>query len=139
MPSGARLNLRDSQRIRSFLDGLDPRISGSVADQACETIARLTEQRAKEVEIVRGRGNSPPLARQLSFRTGRLSRSISTDLSQRPKNYIVGTSVVYSSQHELGLAPYPKRAFLQPAADFIVETKGYAAFKKAFDRLRASS
>lgn len=141
--NGARFNVRDHRRIRSFLDDLDPGIRGAVVDQALETIARLTEQRAREVEIVRGRGRdiqkAPPLPKRLSFRSGRLSGSISTDTSLRPRQFVVGTSVAYAPVHELGLGPYPKRPFLQPAAEHVVETQGRAVFRKALERARATA
>lgn len=138
MPPGVRLNLRDFGRISAFLDALDPSSRESVADEALESIARLTEQRAKEVEIVRGRGlDSPPLPTRLSFRSGRLSASISSDLSQRPRNYIVGSTVRYAPVHELGLGPYPKRAFLEPAADFVIANHAESVFRKAIARARA--
>ena len=141
--NGARVNLRDSKRIRAFLDDLDPSTRGSVCDQALESIARLTEQRAKEVEIVRGRGRntetSPPLPRQLSFRSGRLSGSISTDTSQRPKQFVVGSTVAYAPVHELGLGHFPKRPFLEPAATHVIETQAEQVFRKALERARASS
>ena len=133
--NGARINVRDSKRIRAFLDDLDPATRGSVSDQALESIARLTEQRAKEVEIVRGRGRntetSPPLPKQLSFRSGRLSGSISTDTSQRPKQFVVGSTVAYAPVHELGLGNFPKRPFL--------ETQAEQVFRKALERARSSA
>lgn len=136
--NGARINLRDSARIRNFLDRLDPTTRLSVADEALESIARLTEARAKEVEIVRGRGrDSPPLAKQLSFRSGRLSGSISTDTSGRPGLFVVGSTVKYAPVHELGLGPYPKRPFLEPAADHVISTQAEKIFRKALERARA--
>jgi len=164
--NGARINLRDSKRIRAFLDDLDPATRGSVSDQALESIARLTEQRAKEVEIVRGRGRntetSPPLPKQLSFRSGRLSGSISTDTSQRPKQFVVGSTVVYAPVHELGLsvsvpahnrtnadgkryrvkahkAKFPKRPFLEPAATHVISTQAEKVFRKALQRARGKA
>ena len=137
-----RLNLRDSAKIKAFLDRLDPQHRESVSSDALESIARLTEQRAKEVEIVRGRGRdiiaAPPLAKQLTFRSGRLSGSISTDATQLPDQVVVGTPVKYGVVHELGLSPQPKRAFLEPAADHVMETQARSVFGKAFARARAS-
>jgi phage gpG-like protein len=136
-----RLNLRDSAAIRGFLERLDPRHRESVSSEALESIARLTEQRAKEVEIVRGRGRdpeiAPPLAKRLTFRSGRLSGSISTDATQLPRQVVVGTPVAYGPVHELGLGPFPKRAFLEPAADHVMETNARAVFEKALARARA--
>jgi len=136
MTTGVRVNVLDSRKIRTFLDDLDPKVRGAVVDQALESIARLVEQRAKEVEIIRGRGRvSPPLRRKLSFRSGRLSGSISTDLSGRPNQFVVGSNVKYAPVHELGLAPYPKRPFLRPAADFVMETKAASVFRRALLRV----
>lgn len=141
--NGARFNIRDSKRIAHFLDAIDPAARGFVVAQSLDAIATATEQRAKEVEIVRGRGRdtetAPPLPKRLSFRSGRLSGSISTDRSGAPRQYVVGSTVAYAPVHELGLGPYPKRPFLEPAADHVIETKGLAIFRKALLRARASA
>tara|TARA_R110000751_G_scaffold5290_1_gene24336 strand:+ start:276 stop:698 length:423 start_codon:yes stop_codon:yes gene_type:complete len=139
MSSGLRINVRETREIREFLKNLSPDVANGVCDQSLESIAVLTEQRAKEVEIVRGRGRSAkPLPKRLSFRSGRLSGSISTDRSSAPKQYVVGSTVAYAPVHELGLRPYPKRPFLEPAAKFVIDTKAAAIFRKALERLRAS-
>jgi hypothetical protein len=138
MPPGVRLNLRDFGRISEFLSALEPGTRASVTDEALETVARLTEQRAKEIEIVRGRGlRSPPLPKRLSFRSGRLSGSISTDVSQAPRLYVVGSTVAYAPVHELGLGPYPRRAFLEPAAQHVIDTQADGIFRKALERARS--
>lgn len=140
MPSGARFNVHDSKRIQEFIRRMKPFEKASVWREVGETLVRLVEQRAKEVEIVRGRGlTSKPLPDRLSFRSGRLTRSISTDTSQRPARYIAGTSVRYSPQHEQGIAPWPKRAFLEPAAQYVMKARADKIFKKAFERARAEA
>lgn len=137
-PNGVRLNLRDSVRIRNFVRALDPGSPESIVSEALESIARLTEDRTKSVEIVRGRGlTSPPLPSRVSFRSGRLTDSISTDLSQLPRLAVVGSTVKYAPVHELGLGPYPKRSFLGRAAEHVIEHQAQSVFRKAIQRARA--
>lgn len=138
MIRGTRVAIREGERAIRFLATLDPTIRRSVWDEVGESIARLTEQRAKEVEIVRGRGlKAKPLPTRLTFRSGRLSQSIGTDTTQRPRVFTVGTDVEYSPQHELGIPPYPKRAFLQPAAEHVISTQAESVFRKALARARS--
>ena len=102
MATGVRLNIAESKKIRAFLDGLDPRERKSVSDLALERIAVATEADAKTKRIIRGRGKAKPVNRRLTWRTGRLGRSISTDRSGAPRRYVVGSTVKYAPVHEQG-------------------------------------
>lgn len=138
--SGVRINLAESRAIARFLKGLTPGERNAVADEVLEKVARATETRAKTVEIVRGRGNAPPLPDRLSWRTGHLTRSISTDSAPSLRTWIVGSTVNYAPVHELGLqvgnARFPKRAFLQPAAEWVIAERAPGFFEKALRDLR---
>lgn len=142
MEPGVRFNIQDARAIRRALEGLNPRVRNSAVGLALVRIGRRTEALAKEKYIVRGRGlKSKPLRNRVTFRTGRLTRSISTDESASPRRVVVGSRVVYAPVHELGLtvnrpigpsrsnkkrgrlkgsAVYPKRPFLEPAALFVI-------------------
>lgn len=138
MPTGARLNLVDKGRIAQLLERLDPTERDSISAKVIGQSARLIEAEAKENQIVRGRGlTAPPLKKKLSYRTGHLSRSISTDLSGLPRQAIVGTAVRYSVVHELGISPYPRRPFLEPAAEIVVGRDVSKLFRRALERLRS--
>lgn len=136
MPTGARINVADSKRLRAFLRRLDPDQRDSVSAEVLEGLTRVAEADAKENQIVRGRGKqAPPLPDKLTYRSGELSRSISTDFSRLPKVAVLGTRLRYGAVHELGIPPYPKRAFLEPAVRTAIRQKGEALFRRAFDRL----
>jgi phage gpG-like protein len=139
MPSGVRFNLADSERIRTFLERMVPADAQSVTNEALENIARAAEERAKTVEIVRGRGlKSEPLDTQLTYRSGHLTRSISTDSDPSAGVWIVGTPIVYGPVHELGLRvgnrSYPRRPFLEPAALWAIANKAEQFFRNALER-----
>jgi hypothetical protein len=143
MPTGVRLNLADSRRIADFLRRMTPGERDAVADEVLEKVARAAEERAKTVEIVRGRGNAPPLPDRLSWRTGHLTRSISTDSIPSARTWIVGSTVNYAPVHELGLrvgsANYPVRAFLTPAAEWAIAERAEGFFLTALDRARGGA
>ncbi len=153
---GITLNLTDQKRITKFLKGLDPKARGLVVDKGIRSIGRATESLAKTKFIVRGRGKkAPALPDKLTWRTGRLSRSISTDESRAPKQVIVGSSVVYSAIHELGgtfnrtapthkdgkrgkfhKASYPARPFLEPAALEVLSKQAAGIFRALLVKLQ---
>jgi hypothetical protein len=142
--SGVRINLSDSARIRSFLEKMVPGQRESVTNEVLEKVARACEERAKTVEIVRGRGlDSEPLDDQLTYRSGHLARSISTDSDPANGVWIVGTPINYGPVHELGLRvggrTYPRRPFLQPAAEWAIENRAPEFFQRALERARGSS
>lgn len=141
--SGVRLNLAESRAIARFLRGLSASERDSVAARVLEQVARATETRAKTVEIVRGRGNAPPLPDRLSWRTGHLTRSISTDSAPSLRTWIVGSTVNYAPVHELGLqvgaARFPKRPFLTPAAEWVIAERAPDFFQRELERLRGSA
>lgn len=144
MATGVRYNVGVSRQVARFLRSLEPQTRDSVVREAMERVARAAEERAKTVEIVRGRGNAPPLPDRLSWRTGHLTRSISTDLSLAPRAWIVGTAVKYGPVHELGLlvqrpggtVKYPERPFLSPAAEWVIEARAGEFFRRALERAR---
>lgn len=145
MPTGVRVNLAESRAIAQFLRRMAPAERDSVAAEVLEKVARAAEERAKTVEIVRGRGDAPPLPDKLSWRTGHLTRSISTDSIPSQRVWIVGSTVNYAPIHELGLpvrvpgggtARYPKRAFLTPAAEYVIDQRAPAFFRQALERAR---
>ncbi|MGL5098246.1 MAG: phage virion morphogenesis protein, partial [Planctomycetia bacterium] len=84
-----------------------------------------------------------PLPDRLSWRTGHLTRSISTDSAPNLKTWIVGSTVNYAPVHELGLrvgnARYPARPFLTPAAEWVIENRAPDFFERALRDLRARS
>jgi hypothetical protein len=133
--------LRDSKHIAAFLEQLDPRERGTVIDEAMRDLSKLIKANARTVQIITGRGEdpvvAPPLSDRLTYRTGHLTRSIDTDFSDAPRRYVIGTPLGYGVVHELGLAPFPKRAFLQPAGETIIETEAEPAFRRAITRARA--
>lgn len=140
MPSGVRVNLAPTRQALEYLRRLAPDVRESAVDEVLESVALATEERAKTVEIVRGRGTAPPLPDRLSWRTGHLTRSIGTEVVPSQRVAIVGSTVNYAPVHELGLqvgnAHYPRRPFLQPAADWVMENRVAAFFKRALDRVR---
>lgn len=141
--SGVRVNLAESRRIAEFLRRMTPGERDAVVDQVLEEIALAAEERAKTVEIVRGRGDAPPLPDRLTWRTGHLTRSIGTDSIPSQRVWIVGSTVNYAPVHELGLtvgnAHYPQRPFLQPAADWVLENRAPGFFERALTEARARS
>lgn len=146
MATGVRINVAESREIARFLRRLDPTTRDSVAAEVLEKVARAAEERAKTVEIVRGRGDAPPLPDKLSWRTGHLTRSISTDSIPSQRVWIVGSTVNYAPIHELGLpvrtasggtARYPQRPFLTPAAEFVIDQRAPDFFRQALERARA--
>lgn len=143
MPSGVRVNLGETRAAQEFLRRLAPDVRDSVVDEVLESVALATEERAKTVEIVRGRGDAPPLPDRLTWRTGHLTRSIGTDLNRSQRVAIVGSTVNYAPVHELGLqvghAHYPRRPFLQPAADWVIDNRAPDFFRRALDRARAQA
>lgn len=146
MPTGVRLNLADSRRIAEFLQRLEPGQRQSVADRVLEKVARAAEERAKTVEIVRGRGDAPPLPDRLSWRTGHLTRSISTDSIPAQGVWIVGSTVNYAPVHELGLSVqtrggtirYPERPFLTPAAEWVIDQRAPDFFAQELERAQGA-
>lgn len=140
MASGVRVNLAATRAAQAMLAKLAPNVRDSVVDEVLENVALATEERAKTVEIVRGRGDAPPLPDRLTWRTGHLTRSIATDIVPSQRVAIVGSTVNYAPVHELGLqvgnAHYPRRPFLQPAADFVLSTRIRGFFQRAIDRAR---
>jgi len=141
MLRGVRINIATSNQVAEYLRRLAPNVRGSVVDEVLEKIALATEERAKTVEIVRGRGDAPPLPDRLSWRSGHLTRSIGTDSIPSEHAWVVGSTVNYAPVHELGLtvgrAHYPQRPFLQPAADYVIEERAGEFFEKALEHLRA--
>lgn len=131
---GARVNVTGSKKLKRLLRDLDPRVRDGVTDEVMRDLGKLVKANAQETQIVRGRGDAPPLPRQLSYRTGHLTRSIGTDFSEAPRRYIVGTPVAYGTVHELGLPPYPKRPFLEPAVEYVIEQKAERLFRLAMQR-----
>jgi hypothetical protein len=139
--TGVRINLSDSARIRAFLERMVPGQVASVTSDVLEQTARACEERAKLVEIVRGRGlDSEPLDDQLTYRSGHLTRSISTDSDVANGVWIVGTPINYGPVHELGLRvgrrKYPRRPFLEPAADWVIANRTPTFFQRALERAR---
>jgi len=101
--SGVRFNLADSGKIRAFLARLDPASRDSVAHEVMVGAVKLGATEAATVHIIRGRGaDAPALANRLTWRSGHLARSISTDISGAPQRYIFGTPIVYGAVHEQG-------------------------------------
>jgi hypothetical protein len=142
--TGVRLNLSDTKRIKDFLSACTPGERDAITSEVLERTARACEERAKLVEIVRGRGlDSEPLDDQLTYRSGHLTRSISTDSDPTAGVWIVGTPVVYGPVHELGLTVagrrYPVRKFLEPAADWVIENRTPEFFQRALERARGSA
>jgi len=141
--SGVRFNLADSRRIRRLLSDLSPKERNQVIPPVLEQLAEETSTRVKLKEIARGRGKkAPPLPRKLTSRNaGRgLVGSIAVDRSQRARNqYAVGTRLRYGPVHELGLGPYPKRPFLKPGAEYILNKRGVPIFRKWIERVRSRS
>ncbi len=136
---GVRFNFSDARRIRRFVERLDPRDRSSVVHQVMVDTGKLTKADARENRIVRGRGKtSKPLSDRLTWRTGNLTRSISTDNTQAPRRYIVGTPANYSVVHELGLSPFPKRQFLTPAAEKVIRQDVPQLFRLALQRAGTS-
>lgn len=137
--SGARLHRGDARRIKAFLDQIPPERRDYFAHAVMRDLTKLSASEARQ-QIVTGRGEdpvvAPPLPKRLTFRTGNLTRSIGTDLSEAPKRYVIGSTAKYSPQHELGLAPYPKRAFLKPGADKALRENAKRLFRKYWERLR---
>lgn len=140
---GVRINLAESRQIAEYLRRLQPAVRDSVVDEVLEKVALATEERAKTVEIVRGRGDAPPLPDRLTWRTGHLTRSIGTDAVPSERVWIVGSTVNYAPVHELGLtvgrAHYPARPFLQPAADWVIDNRAGDFFAQALERARAEA
>ena len=140
--SGVRINLAESRRIAEYLRRLQPAERDNVVDEVLEKVALATDERARTVEIVRGRGlTAEPLPDRLTYRTGHLTRSISAEPDRSNHVYIVGSTVNYAPVHELGLtvgrARYPQRPFLQPAAEYVIENRAGDFFETALERLRA--
>lgn len=136
--TGVRYNIADSRRIRRLLSEISPRERNLVVPRVLEEISERTAERVKLKEIARGRGKkAPPLPRKLTSRNaGRgLVGSIAVD-RQSATRWAVGSRLRYAPVHELGLGPYPKRAFLQPGAEYVLERQGVAIFRKWFDRVR---
>lgn len=140
---GVRINLAESRRIGEFLRRLTPGERDAIVDEVLEKVALAAEERAKTVEIVRGRGDAPPLPDRLTWRTGHLTRSIGTDSVPSQRVWIVGSTVNYAPVHELGLtvgnAHYPARPFLQPAADWVIDNRAGDFFEQALTRARAEA
>ena len=129
-----RVNRTDSGKIAAFLRNMDPNRARSVADNAMRDLTKLSASAARE-EIVRGRSlNAKPLKRKLTWRTGRLTRSIGSDLSRAPRLYIIGAAARYAPQHELGLPPFPKRPFLLPGARKAVSKYAERLFRDYLER-----
>lgn len=147
MPTGVRVNLAESRRIAEFLRRLEPGERDAVADRVLESVTRAAEERAKTVEIVRGRGNAPPLPDRLSWRTGHLTRSIGTDSIPSARTWILGSTVNYAPVHELGLTVqgrggavrYPARPFLLPAAEWAIEQRAPELFERELARARGAA
>ncbi len=131
------LNVRDSRKIRRFLDSLRGGERDSVLRFALAEIGQRTAADASENQIVRGRGlRAKPLKKQLTFRSGQLSGSISADERFLPKRIIVGATKKYAPLHEQGLRPFPKRPFLEPAARKVMDRQGPEIFRRALERAR---
>lgn len=110
------------------LKKLSPKENRQILVRSLTDCAELVVENAKREQIIRGgrvagtgpRGgkvmsDKPPHPSRLTSRTGRLRDSISINLQPLPGAIEVGASVVYARVHELGIPPYPKRAFLEPA------------------------
>lgn len=87
-------------------------------------LGSITQSQAAEVFIVRGREKLPALPNRLSFRSGRLTRSIAADFGGLPFEVRVGTNVEYGEKHEKGLRGFPVRAFLSPALEVAHKKSG---------------
>jgi len=135
---GVRWNFKDAKRLQRYLDRLDPGKRASVSDAVMVDLGKLVKADVQENQIIRNRGeHAPPLPTRLTWRTGHLTRSIGTDNSGAPKRYVVGTPVRYGPQHELGLKPYRRRAFLEPAAQKVVPRDAPKLFRKALTRAQS--
>lgn len=102
--AGATLTYTPDRRFRRFLESLDGSQRLSVQGRILASIGRATEADVKTNQIVRGRGDAPPLRRQLSRRSGHLSSGTSTDETGLPRRVVVGTVVNYGPIHELGFS-----------------------------------
>lgn len=134
MATGVRF--RPNPRLQQFLRRLDPQTRDSVVSRSLREIAIEAESEAKLGQIVRGRGNAPPLPKRLSSRSGRLIDSIGSDFSGLPKRALIGSRVIYARVHELGLGPYPKRPFLAPAARKVISKLASRIFKHNLRKAR---
>jgi len=136
---GVRLNIADSARIKSFLAKLDPKTRRGVVSEVLRAIANETKADARINRIVRGRGNAPPRSRKLTWRSGELTRSIDVDYSRLPKAVTVGSRLKYAPVHEQGIAPYPRRPYLEPAAKATIKKRGPGFWRAAIFKARGAS
>ena len=135
---GVRWNSKDAKRLQRYFRQLDPETRGGVTHSVMTDMGKLVKAEVQENQIVRGRDeHAPPLPSKLTWRTGHLTRSIGTDFSEAPRRYIVGTPVRYGPVHELGLSPYSRRAFLEPAARRVIARDAPKLFRLALTRARA--
>jgi phage gpG-like protein len=135
---GVRLNVADSARIQRFLKQLDPKTRRGVLGEVMRAIGNETKADARLNRIVRGRGKAPPLPRKLTWRSGELTRSIDVDYSRQPKIITVGSRLKYAPVHEQGIAPYPRRPFLEPAAKTTIKKHAPRFFRNALERARGA-
>lgn len=133
------MHVGDAKRIQRFLDKIPPQRRGEFAHAVMRDLTKLAASEARQ-QIVTGRGEDPvrfpPLPKKLTYRTGNLTRSIGTDLKGAPRQYIIGATAKYSPQHELGLFPYPRRAFLEPGARKAIKENAKKLFRKYWERIR---
>lgn len=127
MPVSVKVVLTGDKKFLAKLEAVaSPRVRIKALNEAAFLLAKI----AAEEKILRGGRffgaggkltDSPPHPTKLTSRSGRLRGSLhprqAIDRSGLPKYIEVGTDVKYAAQHELGLAPYPPRPFLKPAAE----------------------
>ena len=152
---GVRVTVTGTREFETFLRRLGASGRTGVRSRVLAKIGRATERESKETRFVRGRGKAKALSDILSRRTGRLQDSISTDETGLPNRVEVGTSVEYGPIHELGLtvrrpigpskrdrkagrlkgfAKYPRRPFLQPAAEAVIAEQAPKIMRDELER-----
>jgi hypothetical protein len=126
-----RASIVGTKELQRRLKKMDPGANQAILRRSLEEAAGRMQSDIAKVQIVGGRGDSPPLLDRLSNRHGGrgLAGSIGINTSPLPFAIEVGTHLAYGPVHEEGRGPYPVRAFLQPALDKIAPKLGAIVVK----------
>lgn len=114
-----RISVTGTKDLQRALKRMNPEQNSRIFRGSFKEMARLLLDDVVNRQIAHGRGDKPPLPTRLTNRSGGrgLVGNIAMNEAPLPKAIEVGTDLVYGAVHEEGRAPYPKRAFLQPALD----------------------
>lgn len=123
MTVAVEVKITGDENLRRLLRRMSPQSNPAWVRRGMLKVGFQMQTLAASKYILRGGGPRAPVhPTMLTSRTGTLRRSIAVNRRRLPFTVSVGTHLRYGRTHELGLGPYPRRAFLDPALQEVAKT-----------------